>query len=177
MLQEIFSTEERIRILEIVLYEKGLTNSIISRRAEVNKGLVSIFLRSLIEKGILEKRDRQYYFRTTPLVRQLKLLMNLSKLQCIEKEISTDTIGLGLFGSWAKGTNDEQSDIDIWIMMKEIDNEAVSRIIGWIERRTGSEPNLLLLTPEKWKRMKQEDVPFTSSMIRDTILLAGEGIG
>jgi predicted nucleotidyltransferase len=177
MLQELFSTNERVKILNVVLFEQGLNNASITRKADVNKGLVSIFTRSLIDKGIVEKRDRRYYFRSTPFVKQLKVLLNLSKMQDIEELIPGSIIGMGLFGSWADGSNDTDSDLDLWMMMDEIDHEEVGEVIQIIRERISSEPNILLLTPKKWKRMKKEDFPFTSSLLRNTITLAGMKIG
>jgi hypothetical protein len=177
MLQELFSTKEREKILNIFLFEQGLNNASITRKAGVNKGLVSIFMRSLLYKGIVEKRDRRYYFRSTPFVKQLKVLLNLSKLQDIEELIPGSIIGMGLFGSWADGSNDVHSDIDLWMMMDEIDHGDVGEVIHIIRDRISSEPNILLLTPKKWERMKKEDVLFTSSLLRNTITLAGMKIG
>jgi len=43
------------RILDPVLVERGLTNSEITGRTRLNKGLVSIFMRRLVDWGLMEK--------------------------------------------------------------------------------------------------------------------------
>ena len=176
MLQQLFSTEERIRILRIVLFEEGLTNSQITSSANVNKGLVSIFLRSLVEQGIVERRERNYHFLSTPFVKQLKILLNLDTLAMIEDQVPEEVMGLGLFGSWATGNNRSDSDIDIWLFMDKIDNNKIGEVLGLISNITDQEVNILPLDQEKWDRLKKEDVPFTKSLLNDSITLSGVGI-
>ena len=81
LLPTIFSTPERVRILEGILFRPGEFGVLeVSRECDVSKGLVSGYLRSLREGGLLDARGRRYVARQTPMVHAIKRLLNLMRL-------------------------------------------------------------------------------------------------
>jgi len=177
MLSELFSTKERVMILELVLTEKGLTNSEISNRAGLNKGLVSIYLRKMEGWGLVEKIGRRYVFRSTPLVKQLKILINLANLKDALERLSQDIISLGVYGSYASGDNTSDSDIDIWVYMDRSDNIVIGELSRRISEMSGHEVNIIVLTDEKLKSLKRSDGPFYTSLLNGSIVMYGDGFG
>jgi predicted nucleotidyltransferase len=177
MLNDLFSTKERVRILELVLTERGLTNSEIARRTELNKGLVSIFMRRLVDWDLMEKEGRKYGFRSTPLVKQIKILLNLTKLRGAIDNLPESIRSSGIYGSYATGENTSESDVDLWVFMTEPSTLMIGNISRRITDMTGKEVNIITLTPEKLIEMEMNDKPFLNSLLRESIVLKGEGFG
>ena len=85
--------------------------------------------------------------------------------------------GIGIFGSWAEGTNTYESDLDMWIMVDPYPSEhELARLQKDIRTMAGVEVNMLVLTDEKVERIKRTDLPFYNSLVRTSIILKGESI-
>jgi predicted nucleotidyltransferase len=83
--------------------------------------------------------------------------------------------GLGLYGSWARGTNHQDSDLDVWIKADSLPPESeLARLQRDLSLQAGSEVNLLVLTPEKLERLKRDDPPFYNSLVTNSVTLKGE---
>ena len=176
MLIELFKTEERARILRYVMFRSAFSVAEVSRATGVTKGLVSRYLRLLEEYGLLQKEGREYSPHDGAHSRAIKLLLNLEKI-----EISTLSLGsargLGLYGSWARGTNHQESDLDVWIRADSLPPESdLARLQRDLSQQSESEVNLLVLTPEKLEKLKREDLPFYNSLVFNSVTLIGESL-
>jgi DNA-binding IclR family transcriptional regulator len=60
MIIELFKTEERASVLRYVMFRSSLSVAEVSRATGVTKGLVSRYLRLLVEYGLLQKEGRMY---------------------------------------------------------------------------------------------------------------------
>lgn len=173
----LFSTPERVRILNQILFRQDEFGVLeVSRECEVSKGLVSGYLRDLCREGLLDARGRKYAVRQTPTVHAIKRLLNLRRIP-VEKIIRGHAgaiKGLGLFGSWASGTNNRDSDIDLWVSVEDHPGEMwAARLSKRIREVTSSEVNLILVTPPKLRSM--QDTTLLTEMRRG-VLLHGKGI-
>ncbi len=174
MLVELFKTEERVRILRHVMFSSDFTVSEVSRTTGINKGLVSRYLRYLEERGLLQRDGRKYSPMDGALSRAVKLLLNLESIDLSSLSLGTAK-GLGLYGSWARGTNRQDSDLDVWIRAEVQPSENdLARLQRNLSLQTSSEVDLLVLTPEKLERIKREDPPFYNSLIMCPVTLKGE---
>lgn len=174
-IQELFSTEERSRILEHVMFRENLRVTQISRALSLSKGLVSTFMRTLQANGLVRKAGNLYTPTDGFVAREVRRLINLSKvkLRRIDKE---GIVGLGLYGSWARGTNTIESDLDVWVKAKEYPHqEYLAALSSQLRKMFGGEVRLLVLTPTKLEQIRADDV-FFSNLLRDSILLWGEDI-
>lgn len=174
MLTELFKTKERTKILRYVMYRNTSTVAEVSRATGVNKGLVSRYLRYLEALKLLVRKDRKYSPTDEAPSRIVRLLINLEMIDL--STLSLDFAeGLGLYGSWAGGTNHLESDLDVWIRVNSLPSESeLARLQRDLGRQVGAEVNLLVLTPEKLERLKQEDPPFYDSLRMNSVTLAGE---
>jgi predicted nucleotidyltransferase len=83
--------------------------------------------------------------------------------------------GLGLYGSWARGTNHQDSDLDVWLSADSLPPESeLARLQRDLSLQAGVEVNLLVLIPEKLERLKREDPPFYNSLVINSVTLKGE---
>lgn len=177
-LYKLMSTKERIRILEQVLSGDNLNTNRISKEANVNKGLVSRYFKILVSFGILGKRGRSYILKqNSPVFRSIKIMFNIVKLSKIIP-FDEKIIGMGVYGSYAKGTNDKNSDIDIWIKSESpLKEEDIAKFEYEMSKRFGSRLNVTILYPKKIGRLKKEDKEFYYSIVSGSILIWGENLG
>lgn len=174
MISQLFKTQERLKILHEALLSRTITVTEISKDTGVSKGLVSRYLNEMKEEGLLERKGRNYYQINQPITRAIKVFLNLNILRW--NEITAEWIeSAALYGSWASGTNTEESDVDIWIKTGENPSEdELNLLYKNLKIQTASEVNILILTPEKLESIKKTDPPFYHSLQRNSLLLEGE---
>ena len=174
MLTELFKTEERAKILSYVMFRSVFSVAEVSKATGITKGLVSRYLHWLMEYGLLQREGRKYSPLDGSPSRVIKLLLNLERIDLSAMNLSY-TKGMGLYGSWAKGTNHQDSDLDVWIRADSLPPESeLAKIQRDLSLQVSSEVNLLVLTPEKLERLKKEDPPFYNSLIMNSVTLKGE---
>jgi len=178
-INKLFSTKEREKILRYVLIKrKSFRVTTVAKSLNISKGLVSQFLDYLYKLNVLKKQGSLYSVNFDfGLTKAIKILLNVSLIDVrIFKKIP-NILGVGLYGSWAKGTNDVTSDVDIWIKLKKPVNEKyIAEIEQKLRERTMHDVSILSLYPEKLKRIKKEEVELYNSLFYNSIVLWGEGI-
>ena len=126
--------------------------------------------------GLAAKKGREYSPQDGARCRAIRLLLNLERIDLSALSL-VSARGIGLYGSWARGTNDQESDLDVWIKADSLPGQSIlARLQRDLSIQTGSEVNLLTLTPEKLERLKIEDPPFYNSLVMDSVTLKGEGL-
>ena len=175
MLSELLKTDERLKILYYALYTDNFTVTEVSNITGVTKGLVSRFLDYMHSQGLLEREKNRFNVVNSANTRALKLLLNVARIDAIA--LHRDWIkALGLFGSWALGTNTLDSDIDVWIKVDSRPSELeLAKLQQEIGEMTSSDVNLLTVTPEYSKILK-EDEPFFHSLMKTSYPLIGDDI-
>jgi predicted nucleotidyltransferase len=176
MLIELLKTVERAKVLRYVMFRNSFSVAEVSRATGVTKGLVSRYLRLLVEFRLLQKEGRYYTPQDNAFSRAIKLLLNLEMIDL--SPLSLDSAkGLGLYGSWARGTNHLESDLDVWIKAESLPAESIlARLQKDLSQQTGAEVNLLVLTPDKLEKLKREDKPFYNSLVMGSTMLIGESL-
>ncbi len=115
-----------------------------------------------------------------PLVRSLKVFFNIKVIQeknIVKKLRPAKISGAGIYGSWASGTNYEDSDLDVWIKVKKHPGEMkVASISGGLRKALERKVQILVLTPERIKRLKNSDPIFYYSLVYGSINLWGETV-
>ena len=176
MINQLFKTPERLKILREVLLRTHITVTEVSKDTGLSKGLVSRYLYEMRDDGLLERKGRNYYLKNQAITRAIKVLLNLDTLSW-EKITDSWIKSAALYGSWASGTNTEESDVDIWIKTdRNPSEEELNLLYKELKTRIASEINILILTPEKLESMKKTDPPFYHSLQRNSLLLEGEPI-
>lgn len=87
--------------------------------------------------------------------------------------------GIGMYGSWARGTNTTGSDLDLWILVKQYTADLEFQIALYrhdLSHELGCEIHLLLLTEEKIQDLRRKDLPFYEEFIKDQVGIRGAGI-
>jgi len=108
-----------------------------------------------------------------PALRYLKISYNISWLQ--EKNLvefitnkMKSVTSIMLFGSFSKGENDENSDIDIVIISQSKDKPTAE-----LTNLLNKDVNLLNFTPAQWSNQSKKNRAFYLDVIIDGVLLYG----
>lgn len=180
MLAKIFSRRQREEILAHMLGNpsRGYRVREIAKEFKVSVGSVSQFLALLKKNRILRRKGDVFFVDAgNPLSKAIKIVLNVAELDVAPLKKIPGLLGIGLFGSWAKGTNREDSDIDIWVKVKKrVGQEIIARASGQLNRKTSHKAEVLVLDPEKSESLKKEDPIFYYSLVYGSVVLYGESL-
>lgn len=173
-LSALFRTGERITLLRTALTVPACTVQQIALKTGLSKGLVSPYLALLEREGLLTKNDRMYRLKFSPLTVAVKRLLNVDLVTAAFKKPAWAT-GTGMYGSWAGGTNTEESDLDLWVYSETLPSGImVAELERDISRKISAQVHVLVLTKEKIATMKSADEPFFRSFVKQSITLEGD---
>lgn len=176
-IEELFSTSERIKILNFAVYRKeNLNVNKAAKELKLSKGLISKFFDILTKEKILKRNKNDFIVnQDNPSTKAMKILLNINNLDLSALKKYSFVKSSGIYGSVAKGTNTEESDIDIWILVDKANEEFLARLTSQL-KKTNSKINPLYLTHEKLLKIKKEDSLFYNSLFFGSMNIYGEGI-
>lgn len=105
-----------------------------------------------------------------PVVKQLKILINVSELHAILRSFTSKGFEAYLFGSAARGEDTENSDIDLLIIGK-ISNDSLADITTRIMKAMNRDVNPVIKTPYEYSNLYKTDKAFYENLERDRIRL------
>jgi predicted nucleotidyltransferase len=155
----------------------GFRVSEVARALGVSKGSVSLTAKKMRGVGLLD--DNNHINLENPLTKALKILISI---ELLEKSgavalLRKKALSAGLYGSSAKGTDTENSDIDIWIVPRSgynrIDYTNLSRELT---EKIGRRVQITLLAKGRIDAIKRESINFYYSIMFGSITLFGDGI-
>ncbi len=172
-------SRERERIIEFIINNptKKIKVRELAKLLKLSPAHVSRTLKILNEYNIIKDNKVDL---SNPYARGLKIFFNIKNLvekNVIRKLKKIEASGAGIYGSWASGTNYEDSDLDIWIKTNKHPGEIkIAALSNEIRKLLGRNIQILVLTPERIERLKKDDAPFYYSLVFGSIRLYGEEI-
>lgn len=143
----------------------------IQKGSMVSKPGVNLTLKQLMNKGLVQrsKKGRMYFYevKNTPFVKQWKILKNVSLLLPLVNKLKEDVRKIILFGSWSRGENDSESDIDIFVLTN-ISKENIKNIIR--KNRFAKKIQLIVKTPVTFSEMEKGDPIFFNEINQGIII-------
>ena len=175
-LSQVFSTPERVATLRQVIYSNDpISVGKLAAETGISKGLVSKYLDLLRNEGLLERTGTKYNVSESIETHSIRIMLNLEGLASFPFDHYTFIKGVGLYGSGAKGSNTERSDVDIWIRVGEPEDEKLADLTHDLRLRLG-DVRPLFLTGEKLGLLRREDSPFYYSLLQGSLVIYGEGL-
>ncbi|MFA6049185.1 MAG: MarR family transcriptional regulator [Candidatus Micrarchaeia archaeon] len=150
----------------------------IGRRSGMSPSTLSRLLGALQKAGlVVARRERNASFfkaSLTPLFKAQKTAYNVSRLfgAGVVDEIKNASSGLSavlLYGSAAKGEDDENSDYDLLVIASSCNASAQG-----LSRKLGREASLKKFTISEWKRQSKTNRAFYLDVISNSTALLGE---
>jgi predicted nucleotidyltransferase len=172
----LLSTEERVNILRGIIYRnEQLSVGKVAKDTKLSKGLVSKYLNLLAKEGVLKRTTGKFQLQENLETKTLRIFLNLSYLHVDVLKRFKFVKSAGIYGSFAKGENREDSDIDMWLLISQAGEEQMAKLTGELRRVFGNlKP--LYLTLEKIRVLRKEDPVFYHSLIFGSITIYGGGI-
>ncbi|RLG20168.1 hypothetical protein DRN67_00680 [Candidatus Micrarchaeota archaeon] len=178
MLEKLFKSKTTTRLLELLLFSKPLHLREISRRIDITPIYVKKELETLEQLGLVSSKKVGNLCiwginRRSPIYKDIKnlflkteslgaLLQNAFKRSAIDYAI--------IYGSFAKGTENEKSDIDL-LLVGKINQSSLMRIISVAERKTGREINYVLWTKAEFLKNAQEGHHLLINIIKNPLIM------
>lgn len=174
---DLFSTKERIRLLEGAVYKtERLKVNEVAKGLRLSKGLVSKLFEILVKEKVLKRVKNNFLVQNNLNAKSIRILLNLGyfNLNDIFKKYKF-VKSAGLYGSFVKGENTEDSDIDLWVIIEKTSEEGIARLTSELKKRY-KKIRPIYLTKEKLRVLKKEDLVFYYSLVFGSIAVYGEEI-
>lgn len=156
-----------------------------AKKTDTSYFMANSFLRYFEKEGILlrEKKGNLHLYRVNPdmpLVRHFRIVFNLIRTEDARlvkkiKEADPGIVSLVLYGSWSRGENRKDSDLDL-VAISLAPKSAFAKALASLEKGLGINIELQVFTPQKWKSVKKADFPFYMDVITQGILLFGSPV-
>lgn len=173
-MESIFSTKERLKILKTVIFSvQPISVNVVAAGLKISKGLVSKYLDVLLREGIAKKSNGKYLIVNSPLTKAAKILLNIMGIDIGIFKKFDFVEAAGLYGSCAKGENTDESDVDLWVKIKDVSDEKAASLTATMNKKIKN-IKLLFLTPKKIEKMKKDDALFYHSLSFGSIVLYGD---
>jgi hypothetical protein len=136
-------------------------------------------------KGYLSKDEKglAHYYQldlNNPVVTPLKkaygldLILSSSPMEAF-LNADENIISLALYGSFAGGDFDEDSDVD-FLVVTPSKREMLMATIHELEGKLGKEVNVTVFKPGEWRAMAKNGDAFYKNVIKQHVLLYGSGL-
>lgn len=175
ILDQLLSSRVRAKILESMFLSSGLminayalTRTIGENYNAVWKELVR--LESLgILKSVKRGKTKDYSVNPAcPIEQELRSIVLKTKGigSILREELGDKTAILAafIFGSYAAGTADERSDIDLFLI-GDPETISLSKMIYKVEEKIHRPINHIVMTPAEWNNKKKLNEPFIQNVI------------
>lgn len=123
------------KVLQFLLMHSGKMcyEREIARGTNISYGSANKILNQLYKKRLIQrkKEGRMCYYAVdlfNPYIKEFKILSNLLLIEPLIEKLKPYSHKIILYGSWAKGTDTETSDIDIFIITS--DEEKIKSIVN-----------------------------------------------
>jgi len=169
-IHKLLSSKERVKILNCILYRTGpLTVNKTANELNLSKALISQFFTALKREGILNNKNE---IKMSLATKSLRILLNLNSIntRIFNKQFIQ---AAGLYGSFVKGENTEESDIDLWVLTENAKEEQLAKLTNDLKQKYKS-INLLYLTKEKLRILKNKDRLFYDSLVFGSVNVYGD---
>ncbi len=184
MLTKLFSSEARIAILKLFLFNSGKAFYLRQISSLANQPIQAVQreVNKLVEIGLISKfteGNRTYYQadKTCTIFEELKriFLKTLGFAEVLKEHLTkSDDIKVAfIYGSYAKGKENLSSDIDLFIIGK-ISSKTLSSILSKPKKELGREVNYIIFSPiELSKKLKQKNHFINTVLKEDKLFIIG----
>lgn len=182
MLEKLFTSKARVKILEAVLLNKGkeFHTRELARRVGVSAPYVMKELQNLKSLGlVVEKREGNMAFYSinpsSTVVEDIKRIF--LKTESLGAELSAvleeskDRIAYALvYGSFAKGTEVTSSDIDL-LVVGDVEEDVILKAVVKAQSRIGREINFILWTEREFAAKRKQNVALLREIAKTPVIM------
>lgn len=172
---DIFTGKNSIHLLKLFIEspEQEFYQNELVKKSRLAPNTAISWLKLLASYGILNvswKGGLKIYRlnKENPVVKQLKILLNVATIYDAVKSFAGHDFELYLFGSAARGEDDLLSDIDV-LLIGKMDDQMVVEVVKSIKDDTGHVVNPVVKDPFEYSQLALTDRVFYENLQRDRI--------
>lgn len=176
-LVDILGSKKCMQILKAVIFNPDVEfyQSEIAKKAGLSINTTKKWLDLLVKYGVLDKKKKAGHIiffldREHPFIKQLKVLLNVSRSYEAIRKFSDEGFEVYLFGSAARGEDTEKSDLDL-LIIGSIDNNTLAALTNKIKDTLHREVNPVRYDPMEYAELSRKDKAFYENLERDRIRL------
>jgi predicted nucleotidyltransferase len=157
----------------------------VAKQLKISPSSANNALKNFAEKGFLvveEKGFARLYRlnQDNEAVKSLKRAYGIDFVQVARPEerilaTDPDALSIALYGSYASGSFDEESDID-FIIITPSKKELYVKLIRELENQSGKEVNLAIFKLSEWRKLAKDEDAFYKNVVSNNVLLYGAGL-
>ncbi len=173
MKKDTFSSTIDQKILDFLSRnpQEGFYSAQIAFETDLSKGGTNQSLHKMAREGLLktEKKGRMVFYRAdpkSPLVKQYKILKNISILQSVIDKLKALSERVILFGSCAQGEDTQESDMDIFVVSEK--KERARDIV--LSARLKRKVQLVIKTPQQYLGLDKKEPAFYREVRKGIVL-------
>lgn len=147
----------------------------LSRKSKISLGSISNYLREFEKIDFMKKEKQGKFFlykinTDNPVVRQFKVFLNVFELRGLTEKLKQFSRKVILFGSCSKGEDNENSDIDLFILTdeKEMAREKIE------EFKLSKKINPIILNSNDFSQLQKNDNALYERILGGIELWSGE---
>jgi len=172
-MESLFSTSQRIKILEAVIFRTdSVSVNNIASQLGLSKGLISKYFQILLHEQILKKEKGKLVVADSTSVKAVKILFNVRRIDTRIFGKYSFVTAVGLYGTCAKGENTEDSDVDLWVRVKDVKETKIASLTSEINKKIKN-AKIVFLSDKKIEKLRKEDIMFYHSLAFGSIILYG----
>ena len=173
-MKSLFSTGQRIKILQAVIFRTdSVSVNNTASELKLSKGLVSKYFQILVKQKVLKREKGKLVISDFPLVRAVRILLNIKNIDVRIFGKYPFVTAAGLYGSCAKGENNEESDVDVWIRLNEVEETKAAALTAEISKKVKN-AKVLFLTDSRLEKIRKVDTMFHHYLVFGSIILYGD---
>ncbi|MCX5704143.1 MAG: nucleotidyltransferase domain-containing protein [Candidatus Omnitrophica bacterium] len=120
----ISTNHQKVLRFFVLHQEQSFYEREIARKAGLSTSSTHYVLARLYRASVINRKQngRMYFYsvdKTNPYLKEFKVLTNLLLIEPLVEELKGLSHKIVLFGSWAEGSDNEDSDIDLFIVSSE----------------------------------------------------------
>ncbi len=168
-------TAVTLKVLEYLACDPAGAHHVreVAEEAGVSVGAASITLRALQGQRLAKADERggsKFYSidLSNPAAREFKILFNILGLRNLVDALKGYAERVVLFGSSAEGTDEKDSDIDLYILAQ--DRPAVKEVLRRFQKKLARNLSPIIVDAEGQMRLRRGDRPLFEEISRGKIL-------
>jgi predicted nucleotidyltransferase len=181
MLERLFTSKSRVKILELLLLNPTREFHLreISRQIRVSAPYVRREVTNLMELGLVLKRSQGNLTlfklnKNSPIAEELKRIF--LKTESFGRFIRDSLGEVGnirfalIYGSFARGDESERSDVGL-LVVGDVDERRMLSIIEEVEERLGREVNYVAWSEGEFEKKAREGVPLLKEIVNTPVIM------
>ncbi|MEW6328963.1 MAG: nucleotidyltransferase domain-containing protein [Candidatus Micrarchaeota archaeon] len=178
MLERLFKSKTTVRLLGLLLFGKPLHIREIARRIDITPIYVKKELENLERLGLVSSAKVGNLSvweinKLSPIYKEMKdIFLKTESLGGYLQEVfkKTSVEFALIYGSFAKGTENEKSDIDL-LIVGEIKQSVLINTISGIERKISREINYIVWTKEEFLKNAKKKHHLLINIIKNPVIM------